>query len=224
MSASQSARSGHHPSPAGPAAARTLARRAERLEPSVIRELLKLAERPGVVSLAGDDEGPHPDALRGAAAAGARFAYLTPTFQNPTGRCIGGARRGALAAACMDSGLPLLGSLSKVLAPGLRLGYLVAPPTLYPKLLQAKQAADLHTPGFNQRIAMEVLRDDGLARHLPTVRERYRAQRDAMHAALGRVLRDALDALDPAPPAAPDGLAHRAGSPADAAGTPETVR
>ena len=36
-------------------------------------------------------------------------------------------------------------------ASGLRLGYLVAPRRLYPKLLQAKQASDLHTPGFNQR-------------------------------------------------------------------------
>jgi DNA-binding transcriptional MocR family regulator len=45
-----------------------------------------------------------------------------------------------------------MGSSSKVLAPGLRLGYLIAPKAVYPKLLQARQAADLHTPGFNQRL------------------------------------------------------------------------
>ena len=77
-----------------------------------------------------------------------------------------------------------LGSFSKVLAPGLRLGYVVAPKAIYPKLLQAKQAADLHTPGFNQRIVHEVIKDGCLAQHVPTIRARYRAQRDAMRSAL----------------------------------------
>jgi 2-aminoadipate transaminase len=162
-----------------------------------------------------DDEGPLPDAL--AAAADARFLYVLPNFQNPAGRTIGAARRAALAAQAARTGLPLvednpygelwyeappppplaalagdaavyLGSFSKVLAPGLRLGYVAAPPALFPKLLQAKQAADLHTPGFNQRIAFEVLRDGLLDRHLPQVRARYRARRDAMDAALRRHL------------------------------------
>ncbi|MEP7280965.1 MAG: PLP-dependent aminotransferase family protein, partial [Rubrivivax sp.] len=93
-------------------------------------------------------------------------------------------------AARLGDGAVYLGSLSKVLAPGLRLGYVLAPPALFPKLLQAKQAADLHTPGFNQRLAYEVLKDGFLARHLPAVRERYRAQRDAMQAALERHWRD----------------------------------
>jgi 2-aminoadipate transaminase len=167
------------------------------------------------LALAGDDDGPTPDAL--AAARGARFVYLLPNFQNPTGRCIGAARRQALVARAATLGLPIvednpygelwfdappppplsaaagdgaiyLGSFSKVLAPGLRLGYVVAPKALYPKLLQAKQAADLHTPGFNQRIVHEVIRDGFLTRHVPTVQARYKAQRDAMRAALERHL------------------------------------
>jgi 2-aminoadipate transaminase len=170
---------------------------------------------PEFVAVDGDDEGPLPDAL--AAAAGARFAYLLPNFQNPSARSMGAARRLALVQAAARQGLPLvednpygdlwfdappppplaaaagdgaiyLGSFSKVLAPGLRLGYLVAPAALYPKLLQAKQAADLHTPGFNQRVAYEVVRDGFLDTHLPEVRARYRAQRDAMRAALDRHL------------------------------------
>jgi 2-aminoadipate transaminase len=167
------------------------------------------------VALDGDEQGPTPGALD--AARGARFVYLLPNFQNPTGRCIGAARRLALVARAADIGLPIvednpygelwldappppplsaaagdgaiyLGSFSKVLAPGLRLGYVVAPKALYPKLLQAKQAADLHTPGFNQRIVHEVIRDGFLTRHVPTVQARYKAQRDAMRAALGRHL------------------------------------
>ena len=79
-----------------------------------------------------------------------------------------------------------LGSFSKVLAPGLRLGFLVAPKAVFPKLLQAKQAADLHSPGFNQRIIADVMQDGFLDRHVPTIRALYKAQRDAMLAALER--------------------------------------
>ena len=162
-----------------------------------------------------DEQGPLPQGL--AAAAGARFLYLLPNFQNPSGRSMGAARRIEVAQAAARAGLALvednpygelwfdapppppisatagegsiyLGSFSKVLAPGLRLGYVVAPPALYPKLLQAKQAADLHTPGFNQRVAHEVIRNGFLDTHLPQVRARYKAQRDAMRAALDKHL------------------------------------
>lgn len=146
-------------------------------------------------------------------APGTRFAYLLPNFQNPTGLQIPGPRRDALVAAAQSAGVPIvednpygdlwydheppaplasrwpegavyLGSFSKVLTPGFRLGFVVAPKALYPKLLSAKQAADLHTPGFNQRVVYEVVKDGFLDRHVPTIRERYRTQRDAMAAAL----------------------------------------
>jgi len=166
---------------------------------------------PDFVSLPCDDQGPVVQAL--SEAHGARFAYLLPNFQNPSGRCMGPARRAELVRAAVAMGLPLvednpygdlwfdtapppplaslwgagtvyLGSFSKVLAPGLRLGYVVAPKRLSPKLLQAKQAADLHTPGFNQRIVYEVIRDGFLDEHVPSIRRTYHARRDAMQGAL----------------------------------------
>ena len=66
------------------------------------------------------------------------------------------------------------------------LGFLVAPHALGPKLLQAKQAADLHTPSFNQRIVHEVIRSGFLDAHVPTIRALYKTKRNAMLAALAR--------------------------------------
>jgi 2-aminoadipate transaminase len=60
----------------------------------------------------------------------------------------------------------------------------VAPASVYPKLLQAKQAADLHTPSFNQRVVAEVLRDGFIDRHVPTIRALYKRQCKAMIEAL----------------------------------------
>ncbi len=173
---------------------------------------------PTVVSVGSDEHGVDPVDLRakvGTGADKARFVYLLPNFQNPTGRTMTEARRAAVAQVAVESGLPIiednpygdlwfdappapslssrhpegsvyLGSFSKILAPGLRLGYLVAPQALYPKLLQAKQAADLHTPSFNQRVVAEVLKDGFIERHVPTIRALYKQQCEAMLAALDR--------------------------------------
>ena len=81
-----------------------------------------------------------------------------------------------------------LGSFSKVLAPGLRVGYIIAPEELIFKLVQAKQATDLHTPSFTQRIVHEVIKDGFLDTHVPTIRELYRDQCAAMLASLERYM------------------------------------
>ncbi len=173
---------------------------------------------PIAVGVNSDDHGVDAADLRakvGTGADKARFVYLLPNFQNPTGRTMTEERRAAVAQVAIASGLPIiednpygdlwfdappapslsarhpegsvyLGSFSKILAPGLRLGYVVAPKALYPKLLQAKQAADLHTPSFNQRVVAEVLKDGFIERHVPTIRALYKQQCEAMLAALDR--------------------------------------
>lgn len=176
------------------------------------------ADMHGIVQ---DDDGALPEAL--AAAPDARLAYFTPTFQNPTGRCTSAVRREALAAICDTRRLvvfeddpyrdlsfdapapaPLVshlkqtcwiyqGSFSKTLAPGLRLGYLIAHPDLYPALVKLKQAADLHTNRLSQYIVLRALQsgvvEEHVARNLPIYRER----RDAMQSALLRYLAGKAD-------------------------------
>ncbi|RFO94959.1 2-aminoadipate aminotransferase [Rhodoferax lacus] len=173
---------------------------------------------PEVISVASDAEGLDLADLRAKAhynGQAARFLYVLPNFQNPTGRTMTEASRAALSQTAAELGLPLmednpygdlwfdtppppsltarnpaggiyLGSFSKVLAPGLRMGFIVAPTAVYPKLLQAKQAADLHSPGFNQRMIHEVMQDGFLSRHVPTIRALYKSQRDAMLQALAQ--------------------------------------
>ena len=220
---------------------------------------------PRFVQVACDDDGPVPASLS-AAASQPRFFYLQPNFQNPTGRTMSDARRTDVADLARDMKLPLiednpygelwfdappprslasrypegtvyLGSFSKELAPGLRVGYMVAPPSLVPKLLQAKQAADLHTPGFNQRVVHEMVRDGLLAAHLPGVRSLYKERRDAMLRALERSmppgvrwnrpaggmflwvrLPAGLDATALLPQAVRRGVAYVPGAPFDAGG------
>lgn len=69
-----------------------------------------------------------------------------------------------------------MGSFSKVLAPGLRLGYIVAPAPIISKLVQIKQATDLHTATLTQMAVYETIKDGFLDQHLPNVREIYRKQ------------------------------------------------
>ncbi|MFE6224632.1 PLP-dependent aminotransferase family protein [Streptomyces sp. NPDC057854] len=82
----------------------------------------------------------------------------------------------------------LLGSFSKVMAPGLRLGYLRAPAALRRACVIAKQAADLHTSTVDQAAVARYLRDSDLDAHVAGMRTAYRARRDALLAGLPAAL------------------------------------
>lgn len=168
---------------------------------------------PQFVSVPSDEDGPLTASLNDAFLEGARFMYCLPNFQNPTGRRISLARRQELAKIATEASLLLLeddpygalsysgdalpslkslcpdnvvymGSFSKVLAPGLRVGYLIAPAALHRKLVQAKQAADLHTPSFTQRVVYETIKDGFLDQHIPTIRALYQQRCNTMLSAM----------------------------------------
>ena len=169
--------------------------------------------RPNFVSVATDEHGLVPSSLNDVAA-GARLLYALPNFQNPTGRSLSVERRLELVETCARLGVPLveddpygalsykgspapkmiamnpdgviyMGSFSKVLTPGIRLGYVVAPLALVRRLELAKQAADLHTSQLTQMVVHEVIKDGFLDQHIPTIRTLYGDQCQCM-----------LDAMD----------------------------
>jgi len=77
-----------------------------------------------------------------------------------------------------------MSTFSKTVAPGLRLGWVVAPVEVVKKLVQAKQGSDLHTSSLDQTVVYEVVRDGFLEEHVKEIREMYRQRRDAMLAAM----------------------------------------
>lgn len=146
--------------------------------------------------------------------AGARLAHVTPGHQFPTGGVMPAARRLALLdwAECggtyvfeddYDSeyryeGRPVeslqaldraglviySGTVSKVLSPGLRLGYMVLPPELVEPFLRAKQLTDRHTASLDQAVFAHLIRDGHFERHIRRTRRRNQRRRDALVAAL----------------------------------------
>lgn len=138
-----------------------------------------------------------------------KVCYVIPNFQNPSGLSYSIEKRKAVAQLCertktilleddpygdlrftgkdlppvvsfMESRNILLGTFSKIGAPGLRIGWLVADGKIMDHLLAAKQAADLHTSTLTQYLMSEYLSGEDIDRHIARIKEGYGKQRDCM--------------------------------------------
>lgn len=166
----------------------------------------------------GDAGGIDTDRLAGVLAGGARpkAVYVVPEFANPTGATLTAERRRHLAAladrhhfviieddpygALRFSGPPLaslsdltpmavrLGSASKTLAPGLRVGWVLLPDWLRGPVVRAKQSVDLHTSTLDQLVIADLLADEAfLGGHLDRLRSVYGRRCRALCASLARL-------------------------------------
>jgi len=141
---------------------------------------------------------------------GPRVIYLVPTFQNPDGRTIPEERRKIILDLAEQHGIPvieddpyselvfegqipkhmkamspdnviMLGTFSKLLAPGLRIAWLIAPKgTAYDRCVRMKQGADLHTNTFAQHVVYEFMRDGALDEHLKIIKKTYAHRKNLM--------------------------------------------
>lgn len=139
-----------------------------------------------------------------------KLIYTVPTFQNPAGVELSEERRKRMVELAVEhdilvvedepysllrfEGEPLkplkhyddsghvihLGTFSKILAPGFRLAYVIAPDSLSNKMEMAKQSMDLCTPPFTQHIAMHYIRNGYMKKHIPRIIDMYRRKRDIM--------------------------------------------
>jgi 2-aminoadipate transaminase len=138
-----------------------------------------------------------------------KLFYGVPNFQNPSGISYSGEKRREMAKILMEhetifieddaygelrfrgNDLPLVssylhgqgvitGSFSKIIAPGMRMGWIAAPPDVFTQVVTAKQASDLHSNYLTQRIIYKFLTDNDLDLHIRHIREVYSLQRDIM--------------------------------------------
>lgn len=171
-------------------------------------------------------QGLNLDQLKQALARNPKLLYVVPNFQNPTGLTYSADNRKAVAELVgqtdtllieddpygelrfkghdhlpIKTYLPdqtiLLGSFSKVVSPGMRLGWLVAPKAIMEKLVVAKQASDLHASYFAQRVLHQYLLDNDLDAHIATIKEMYRTQRNTMVDAIKKYFDPSVTMTEP---------------------------
>ena len=98
---------------------------------------------------------------------------------------------------CYHGNVIYLSTFSKILAPGLRLGWVIAPPEVIRKLVQSKQGTDLHTATLNQVVAHEVSRGGFLDKHIETICRVYGERRNVMLASMDRFFPPEVDWTQP---------------------------
>jgi DNA-binding transcriptional MocR family regulator len=147
----------------------------------------------------------------------AKFLYTVPNFHNPAGVTLSDRRRGRILDICASAGLPVvednpygllgfagkpsralraddphgvvyLGTFSKTFAPGVRVGWAVAPPAVRDKLVLAAESAVLCHSSLSQLLVRDYLCNQPWREHVGVFRELYRQRRDAMLAALDAVM------------------------------------
>ncbi|MEO9274832.1 PLP-dependent aminotransferase family protein [Marinomonas sp. 5E14-1] len=152
-----------------------------------------------------------------------KAVYLIPNFQNPAGHCYGLKRRQEIAALLDEKNILLieddpyrdlcyenvdltpitslmrsapwlyLGSFSKILWPGLRVGYVVSCDAFSPYLVKVKQAIDLHSNRLSQHLITSFVRSDAYPAHLKNLQQEYKVKRDAMAKELKERLGDVVE-------------------------------
>ena len=170
-----------------------------------------------VVAVPVDAEGPDPDALGRLSRQDVKALYLMPNAHNPSGRTLPAERRRALVKWSRDAGIPIIeddyaaglsledrrapphlraldgevihiSTLSKRLAPGLRLGYVVVPARLRPVLGSLKHLVDLGSSLLLQHAVAEFMERGYLRAHSRRINVEYRKRRDVLHEALRKNL------------------------------------
>ncbi len=168
---------------------------------------------PRYVTVPLDDEGMRVDQLENILKQEpVKFIYVLPNFHNPAGVTLSLERRKKLVEIAarhkvfvveddpygelrfegedlpplvtLDGSVLYLSTFSKILSPGMRLGWITAPKEVINKLVQAKQGADLHTSTFVQMVANDICRRDLLHPHVLKLRQIYKERRDTMLASM----------------------------------------
>ena len=154
-----------------------------------------------------------------------KFLYLIPNYQNPSGKIMGLERRIELLRVAqaydllvvednpygelrfegerfpnlieLEDNVIYLGTFSKVLSPGLRVGYVVANPDIINHLCQTKEGVDLHSNNLTQRAVLEFLKEGLLPEHILNLRTVYKERRMAMVQAIEKYLGDEVEMIIP---------------------------
>jgi 2-aminoadipate transaminase len=154
-----------------------------------------------------------------------KFLYLIPNYQNPSGKIMGLERRRELLRVAqaydllviednpygnlrfegeaipdlieLGDNVIYLGTFSKILAPGLRVGYVVANPDILNHLCKTKEGVDLHSNSLTQRAVLEFLKEELLPEHILKLCTLYRERRNAMVRAIDKYLGDEVEMIVP---------------------------